>query len=218
MEVTAPVTHRTNMKNSDSAQGRAAELLDQVAGLLDEQAMARQIDDPIDEALEQFSHVEHEPYSHQRFIETTARFVQHVYEHALSPSRKLTLSQARDETVTLLGRAYMGMSASGYEGAILDAANPSGPGLELVLARLAEAIKRDRRQMHMHYVESRYIDSADWSTKCAMASIVIQRCREFLPTELQGCPPEQLAEDVFDLLALHLVTTGRPRLVHAASW
>lgn len=206
------------MRNSDSAQGRAAAILDQVAGLLDEQATARQIDDPIDEALERFDRVEHEPYSHQRFIETTARFVQHVYEHAFSPNRKLTLSQARDETVALLGRAYMGMSASGYDGAIVDAADPLGPGLGLVLARIAEAIKRDRRQMHMRYVESRYIDSADWPTKCAMASMLIERCSEFLPPELQDCPAEQLAEDVFDLLTLHSATTGRLGPAHARCW
>ena len=206
------------MRNSDSAQGRAAAILDQVADLLDEQATARQIDDPIDEALERFGHVEHEPYSHQRFTETTARFVQHVYEHALSPSRKFTLSQARDETVALLRQAYMGMSASGYEGAILDAADPLGPGFGLVLARIAEAIKRERRQMHTRWVESRYIDSADWPTKCAMASILIERCREFLPPELQDCPPEQLAEDVFDLLTLHSATTGRLGPAHAPCW
>lgn len=199
-------------------QGRVEELLDQVADLLDEQTMARQIDDPIDEALEQFGHVEHEPYSHQRFIEVTARFVHHVYEHALSPNRKLTLSQARDETVALLGRAYMGTRASGYDGAIVDAADPSGPGLELVLARIAEAIKRERHHMHTRWIESRYVDSADWPTKCAMASILIQRCREFLPPELQDCPPEQLAEDVFDLLALHLGTTSRAQAASAAFW
>lgn len=72
--------------------------------------------------------------------------------------------------------------------------------------------------MHMRYVESRYINSADWSTKCAMASIVIQTCREFLPADVRACPPEQLAEDVFDLLALQLATTGRLGPAHAASW
>ena len=131
---------RTNARNSDSLRDRAADLLDRVACLLDEQAMARYIDDPIDEALERFGCVENEPHSHQRFIETTARFVKHVYEHALSPSRLLTLSQARDEAMAVVARAYMGTRASGYEGAILDAADPLGPGLGLVLARIAEAI------------------------------------------------------------------------------
>ena len=206
------------MRSSDSAQGRAAALLDQVAGLLDEQATAQQIDDPIDEALEQFGHVEHEPYSHRRFIETTARLVRHVHEHTLSPSRRLTLAQARDETVALLARAYRGTYANGYHGAVLDAADPTGPGLELVLARIAELIKNERRQMHMRYVEAWHIDSAEWPTKCAMASILIERCSEFLPPELRDCPPEQLAEEVFDLLTLHSATTGRLGPAHAASW
>ena len=182
---------------------------------MDEQRMAQQIDDPIDGTLERLGHVEHEPYSHPRFTETTARFVQHVYEHAHSPSRKLTMSQARDETVALLARAYGGTYANGYHGAVLDAADPSGPGLELVLARISELIKNERRQMHARWIESWHIDSADWPTKCAMASILIERCCEFLPPELQGCPPEQLAEDVFDLLALHLATTGRLQPAHA---
>jgi len=212
------VTHHTNMKNSDSAQARAAELLAVAANLLDEGATARQIDDPIDDALERFGDVRPEPYSHTRFTETTARFVQHVYEQALPPGRTLTLWQARDEAVALLARAYRGTYANGYHGAVLDAADPSGPGLGLVLARIAEVIKSERRQMQMRCVESRHIDSADWDTKCAMALILIGRCGEFLPPELRCCPPEQLAEDVFDLLAMQLATTGRLRPAHAAFW
>ncbi len=206
---------RTNMMNSDSTRNRAETILDQVAGLLDEQRLEQQIDEPIDRALETFSAVEHDPYSHQLFIETTARFVQRVYEQSFSPSRKLTTLHARDEAIALLERAYRGTHASGYHGAVLDAADPSGPGLELVVARIAEALKSERRQMHMRWVESRYIDSADWPTKCAMASILIERCRVNLPPELHSCPPEQLAEDVFDLLALQLATSGRLR---PASW
>jgi len=210
--------HRTNMRNSDATRNLAAAILDQVTGLIDEQLMVQQIDEPIDRALASFGSVEHEPYSHPRFTETTARFVKHVFDHALSPGRRLTVSQARDETTALLGLAYRGTYAIGYHGAILDAADPSDPGLELVLARIAELIKSERRQLHLRCVEFRYIDSADWPTRCAMASLLIERCREHLPPELRSCPPEQLADDVFDLLALHLATARRLRPTRASSW
>lgn len=197
------------MRNSESTQRRAAKILDRVAGLLDDRLIAQCIDAPIDKAFDEFNCPEEDGYSQQRFLETAARFIAHVHEKALPGGRKPTASQARDEAVALLSQAYEGTYAGGYQGAILDAADESGPGTELVLARMAESIKRQRRHMYARWLKERHIGSADWSTKCAMAVILLERCHESLPPELRQCTPEQLAEDVFDLLELHLTTSSR---------
>ncbi len=203
------------MTNSESILRRAAETLDRVAGLLDEHLIAQRIDAPIDEALDEFNCPEDDGYSQLRFIDTAARFVAHVYEKALPGSRKPTASQARDEAVALLSRAYQGTHAGGYQGAILDAANTSSPGMELVLTRLAELIKNERRQMHIRWIECSYVDSADWPTKCAMAAILLEQHREYLPAELRQCSPEQWAEDVFGLIDTHLWTDSLLKRVFA---
>ena len=200
------------MTRSDPTHCRAENTLNRVAQLLDEQLMARRIDESIDRARDEFERVG-DGYSHRRFIEATARFVQHVYGEALPCVRRLTPSQARDEAVGLLTRAYEGTYADGYHGAVLDASDPSGPGIELALAGIAETIKAQQRQMYVRWVQVRHVDSADWPTKCAMASILLEWCGESLPPELRDCAPEQLAEDVFDLLALHTATSSQFRPV-----
>lgn len=197
------------MKNSESIRRRAAEILARVAGLLDERRIAQRIDAPIDKALDEFDCPEDDGYSHPRFIETAARFVAHLYETALPGSRRPTVSQARDEAVALLSRAYRGTHGDGLQGAIVDSADASGPGTKMVLARMAELIKNGRRQIHARWVESWFIDSADWPTKCAMASILLEHSREYLLPELRVCQPEQWAGDVYDLLELLLETDSR---------
>jgi hypothetical protein len=197
------------MTNSEPIKRRAAEILDRVTDLLDEGRIAQHIDERIDKALDEFDCPTDSGYSHPQFTETVARFLTHVHEVALPGSRKLTASQARDEALALLSHAYDGAFAGGYHGAILDAADASSPGLELVLARMAESIKRQRRQQYSRWLRVRYIDSVDWPTKCAMAAVLLARCQEFLPPELRQCPPEQVAEEVYDLLELHAATSNR---------
>ena len=197
------------MTNSESIKRRAAEILGRVTDLLDERRIAQHIDERIDKALDEFDCPTDSGYSHRQFTETVARFLSHVHEVALPGSRKLTASQARDEALALLSHTYDGAFASGYLGAILDAADASSPGLVLVLARMAESIKRRRRQQYARWLRVRYIDSVDWPTKCAMAAVLIDRLQESLPPELRQCPPEQLADEVYDLLELHLTTGSR---------
>jgi len=54
------------------------------------------------------------------------------------------------------------------------------------------------------WVKVRYIDSADWYTKCVMAKILHENCRDCLDPELRNNPPEQLAENVFELFSTFL--------------
>ena len=138
------------MKNSESIRPRATEILNIVAGLLDERRIAQQIDAPINKALDEFNCPEDDDYSQERFTETTARFVAHVYESALPGGRKPTVSQARDEAAILLSQAYEGTHAGGYPGAILDAADASGPGIKLILARMTESIKKRAAASYVH--------------------------------------------------------------------
>ena len=203
------------MTNSEPIRTRAAELLERVVDLLDEGRVAQLIDEPIDKALDEFIYAENTGHTPRSLLETTARFIAHVYEAALPGVRKLTTGQARDEAVALLSRAYKGTHGDGLGRARVDATDASGPEMESVLAQLAESIKNERRQMYARWVQSWYIDSADWPTKCAMAAILLEQCREYLPAELRRCTPEQWAGGIFDLLDTDLSTNNRLQPVFA---
>jgi len=73
---------------------------------------------------------------------------------------------------------------------------------------LAEWLKQRQRRMHVRWVAVRHIDPADWRTRCAMAETLLERCRQWLPPEMQSCPPEQLADDVCESILSDLSTNG----------
>jgi hypothetical protein len=141
------------------------------------------------------------------FLKTVADFVRHVYEHGLPGRRRLSESQAHDEAVALVQQAYQAPDCDGYDAGV-DAANPCHAGLPAVLVTLAEALKVRERQAYVRWVAVRYIGAAGWDTRCAMAAVLLERLVDYLPPELLGCRPEQLADRVVKLLESD-VTTDR---------
>lgn len=192
------------MTPTDALFRRAAEILDQMAEMLDPVCTARQIDEPIDRAAMEFEYSEGEAPAHRHFLDTVARFLIHLYAQAFPHGRQLSLSQARDEAVALLEQGYQGAFSSGYNEALLDTADPSHPGLEAVLLKVAELVRARQRQMYVRWATARYIDPADWGMKWAVASLLLDRCRPWLPDRLQDCPPAQFADYIPDLLPLYL--------------
>jgi len=190
----------------DPVRDRATKIIGAVRGLLDEELMARQFDEPIGRAAEAFECRGPSVYTHATFLTEVADFVRHVYEHGLPGRRRLSPSQARDEAVALLQRVYRGPDFDGYDAAAVEAANTDGAGIRSVLATLAEAMKAIERQTYEQWVAARYINAADWETKCAVAAVLRERLAEYLPPGLLGCAPEQLAHRVFDLLKHDLTT------------
>lgn len=150
--------------------------------------------------------IEGREYSQELFHRTIAGFLQHVHKQTLRPAGRISASAALDEAISILERDYHGMQASGYYGALLDAADLSQAGIELVLARLAELVKTRRRQIYVRWVAARNIDPTDWRTKCALATMLIRQCRNWMPSELKRCPAEQLADYLPELLQLHMST------------
>jgi hypothetical protein len=186
-----------------------------MAALLDEDRMRQEIDQPIDDALEEFVQGGELAYSHRAFHRAIGSFMHAILEKALPCPRVVPISQAHDEAVAVLEEGYLGTHANGFYGAVMDAADPSQAGIPLVLARLAESTKRRQRRTYVRCVAARHVDPGDWRTRCAMAELLLERCREWLPPEMQSCPPEQFADDVCDLLLIDLGTNAQVQRVAA---
>lgn len=197
------------MTRSERPGGRAWQLLDRLSSLLDEDRMARLIDAPIDQVVREYGFPEDTPFSMHLFHRTLADFLRQISRRGMRLPRRLTVSQARDEAVCLLEQAYEGTHCRGYEAAVLDAADPMQSGIRLVLARLADALKARERMRYLRWVARRHIDPADWQTKCAMAKILLLRCRRWLPAELRNGSPAQWADFVLELLTIDLNATSQ---------
>ncbi len=198
----------------DDIKNRALETINRMIELLDERYMSIRIDEPIDKAVEDFLPFVSRNYSYRQFFETAATFVQYMYKKALPGCRKLSHLQAGIEAVAILSE-YEGTYANGFHGAVLDAADVSQSGLRQVITGMGQILKNRNRQMHLIWVKSRFIDPNDWQLKCAIAEILIKRCRKLLPPELQNSPPVQLADDIFELLTIELALREKVQPCHA---
>jgi hypothetical protein len=106
--------------------------------------------------------------------------------------------------MALLEEGYRGTYSDGYYGALQDAIDPSYSGLELVLERMATTLKTRCREIYVRWVLDRHITSANWEVRCALAALLIDRCREWMPPELKSCPAEQLIGCIPDLMSIQL--------------
>jgi len=205
------------MRNSDRIRDRAAEAIDRLTCLLNEEYLRETIDTPIDTVARQCLAEAVPVATAAAFQDRTAALVQALYARALSPPRSLTMSQARDEAARLLG-GYGGTYADGYDAALMDAVDPAQPGIGLVLARLAELVKERRREDHLRWAVARCLDPADHRLKAAVAAELIDRYGSLLPPEVRAGPPGRWGPDAVRLLTAILAAgapaaSGRPEML-----
>jgi hypothetical protein len=183
--------------------------MEQIEAALNEAEIERRIEAPIDEVATELLDSQEPEFSHETFHRILTSFIQTLYERAFPCRRVLSEAQAHDEAVALLAACYPAPSRDGYTAALLDAAHPTHGGIKSVLLRLAEAVKARERTRYVRSVACRHIDPGDWATNSAIAAILLERSKCYLPPELAACHPEQLVDHVFDLLAMDL-GTDRP--------
>lgn len=185
------------MSNSDPALRQQAEaVIAWMAGRLDESFLVRQIDEPIDRAVADFTYDDSPVFLHHRFHRVLGRFVGHIYAYGSPCPRKLSEEQARDEAVALLENLYQGTLANGYDAALIEARRDPTQGLEMVFLRLAEALKARRRQQYIQAVFARCLDPADWPLRCQIAAILLQRLQPWLPAEMAEREPAQFVDEI----------------------
>lgn len=191
------------MTSSDFDSKAAPELLRLLTDLLTEESLRHRIDEPVDAAIAECEHPEASECSQQDFHRAVADLFVHLRDRVWSVATGRAASSL-DEAMSLLQSGYRGTHCDGYDGALQDAVDPSLPGLELVLARMAEAVKTQCRRTYIQWIMDRYVMCADYDTRCSLTALLMDRCREWLPPELQRCPPEQMVGCIPELLSIEL--------------
>ena len=177
------------MKSTETRYGRAFEILDQLAAALDADQLARQIDEPIDQALREFECPQIRHMSNHQFLDVLAHFLRHLHASAFPNGRQLSIPLARDEIVALLDKAT---PPAGYYEAFFEATELGDEGLANVLVRVADLVKARQRHMYVCWVAAFHFDSNDWHLRRQMAAILMERCRPYLPAQLADCPPASI--------------------------
>ena len=86
------------MTSSDKVK-KAEKIIDEIFKLADEGYLYHQIDGPIEKAFAGFELSRAVSVSHNNFLRLSGKLVSHIYEHGLTPSQKLSNSQARAEAL-----------------------------------------------------------------------------------------------------------------------
>ena len=196
------------MTSSDAVCRQAAEAVARLADLLNEDRLRDEIDAPIDDAARRYLRRQGPVHSAAELHAKAAEFVHHIYAEALSPRRQLSASQAHDEALHIL-EGYRGTHADGYDGALADALDPTQPGLDVVLVRLAEFIKEVHRDRHVRWVKARHVDPSGHRMKCAMFEHLRVRCGMFLPPHYRQGPPARYSDDVAGIVQAALAAGVR---------
>jgi hypothetical protein len=75
-------------------------------------------------------------------------------------------------------------------------------GINYVLEQMANYIKETARQIHIEWVFRARLKSLDWKERCSITKALINREKPFIPSELLTCHPDQLTQDLDDLIEL----------------
>jgi hypothetical protein len=192
---------------TNSEQNLSSEkLLDTIMDLLNEERMAREIDERIGLAVETFQVKVKVPLSHSDFNRVISGFVRDLYQKGLRLSRYLSGQEALTEAVSLLEKYYQGNHTNGYDGALLDAAGNDLEGLESILSQLAESIKAVEREKYMKWVFADTVDQLDWEARRRIAATYLVKYKDLLSPEHRDMDPARLADHLQDLI-INLLST-----------
>ena len=194
------------MKNSEFVR-TAEETLAKIANLLSEEQILTEVDQPLDQAAQAFRLELKEPLSHSSFNRAVGEFVRYVYQTGPRLPRDLSESEAVMEAIYLLTRFYRGGYTEGYEGALLDAMNGQLEGLELVLSRICESIKKIERAKYVNWVFAEHFDRLDWDARRRLVMAYLDKLRDFLPAKMLELSPARLVDRFRDLIIDYVSST-----------
>lgn len=181
--------------NSD-AWAKAEKIIDDLFMMLDETCINKKINQPVEEAALNYTIVYPEAVNHHLFNDVTGDFVMRLFNscHFIKLESK---AASVAEAVSILKMGYQGSGSShGYDAAFVDAMNPEINGLEHVFQQIKEIVISILRGRYIQWVYDTVITPLEWSTRVAVAEILLNQCRPCLPSNMQSISPGQMADDI----------------------
>ena len=194
---------------SSNNQIKAEMILDDILRMIDEPYIHKKINQPIEKAALSYTFIHPEAISHQLFNDIIRDFVAHLFNkgHSIKiPSKTMAITEA----VAIIEMGYQG-SSSGYHAAFLDAVNPEINGLENIFQQIKELIISVSRSKYIQWVYGSYITPLRWSIKVAIAEILLDQWKSYLPSNMQKISPAQMADYIPALINTIQVSEDKVR-------
>ena len=171
---------------------------------LNEGTIKQLIDDPIDRILDRLQCSNVSPRTPAMIRKEIVQFVGKIYTDGLGYPWDVASNVSH--VVSLLDHHYQGNYSDGFIAAILDAKESALGGLNLVLNRVADIIKTVEREKYLQAILTRLFDKYDWRFRLQFVSVLRNQFGDVFSEELRQCPSEQLANNIPELIMIHLDT------------
>lgn len=157
------------------------ETLDRLGVLLSEQNLRERVDRSIDEALANLVLEYDSPLSPGAVLTVWGDFLIAIYEN-FTDGNIFDKSEFEEEAVALAEETYVGIFSSGYDAAIRDSLEDPPHGLALVIAHLAETIKKRERAKYIASTLNAAADPANRRLRTRLAREALERVHHLTGT------------------------------------
>ncbi len=183
-----------------------SQLIERLREETDNIKLAAAIDDSIDAAVEAViaSADEGNEFTIKRFHATVTNLAQRIGEQAMPAHRRLTDEQAFACALQWLEKHYISRETRGYAAALLDAMEEPWDGIHLVCRELAEAMKQEIRWQVVSGALTRLLAPLEWRHRVDLVRDCLTEFRSILPAGLTALPPEQLVDELPQIILVVL--------------
>ena len=176
------------------------EIIEAIIDSLDEKVLKRQIDEPIDKAVQNYRYEYKGQICHRQIQDLFSDFAAYIYKEGLKNS--FVPADLPAHTIFLLDRYYQGNYSNGYTAAIFDAINGGSDSVKIVLQRIAEIIKTREREKYINRIFKSNADISNWHLRCRIVEYLLVKYKSHLTPVLQNCSPQQLVDEIPYLLSM----------------
>ncbi len=192
-----------------AAEGVSA--LDVALAQINVEALAREIDRPIDAARAAYVLTDIIVDSFEEFLDTVAAFHLAVLRRTQMVPATADVQSVAKEAVALLDRAFAELG--GARAAWVRAEQGVDGGMRFVLDRLADQFKAEQQAKHISWVLKECLDPLSSGQKTVVVQALLDRINPHMPPESRFGSAEELASDYEKLVRAYAQSLEHMRLV-----
>ncbi len=164
--------------------------LNEILILLDEEAISKVIETPIDNVLNQYSFSVAENFSKKEFLKIIAGYLKILKHHGIL----IPINHDEFSTIfSFLQKHYPGEGSQGYERALLDITKYGKDGITVILKDTSESLKFELRRQYLEWIYSTKVIYLDWASKLKLVKEFRNQYGFSFTSEISNMSDEQKA-------------------------
>jgi len=177
-------------------------ILETILKQIDETALQKRIDKPLDQCLLSFLHPIPEELSYDSAHKYLVELYKHIQLNGILPSLEISNNKASEEIIWILESNYLGFETTGYEGFLFDFIHCDNENRQIILARFIEILKRVEREKYISFIFKSKIDPLDWHKRYELIIEIFQRHNKTLSPHLLALNPKELVPNLEKIIKM----------------